>query len=631
MSDARFPPVTRAQWQAKASKDLKGRPLASLTRTTAEGLAIAPLYMADDAVDGRAALPRPPGGGWASVQSIEHADPEAANEAARADIALGADGVMFVLDGELQAGRERGRPANGLVLDPHADLPTLLAGIDPGQTKVYFQAGVLAAEVADAYELWLDEREDEQAEAAEGVRPGASPATGGVVYDPITPLLTTGGLELGFEAALAGGVDRVLGMEAGLFGVSTVPYHDAGAGDADELALALAACAEVLRRCEGQGLEPGDLAPQLMWTLPLAGRPFEAIAKLRAARGLWARFAAACGLEGDDRAMWIHATSSTREWTRVGPWVNLLRGTIGTFAAAVGGADSIATAAFDGLCGPEGDAVVGTGRGSPQGRRLALNTQVILREESHLGRVIDPAGGSWFVESLTDTLARAAWDRFRAIERDGGLVAGLTSGAIQRAIADTSKARLAAVARRQRAITGVSTFAVLDEQPTPRQPPNEFAGDGPERHRAAPTLEPAEIPALPRVRLAAEFEALRDASESGARPRVATINLGSLAEYQARADFAANLFRAGGFEVVEVEPEAFAASGTDLAVICGRDEAYAERASDLVAALRSAGARIVWIAGRPPDDDPDAWGEARTIHRGCDALAALRAALGEEA
>ncbi|HVH98313.1 MAG TPA: methylmalonyl-CoA mutase family protein, partial [Enhygromyxa sp.] len=417
-------------------------------------------------------------------------------------------------------------------------------------------------------------------------------------------------------------------------GVSTCPYHDAGASDADELALALSTCAELVRRGEGLGLEAGDLASGLIWTVAIAGRPFEAIAKLRAARLCWAKFASACGLAPEQRKLWIHATASQRTWTRHGPWVNLLRGTIGTFAAEVGGADSIATAAFDQLCGAE---LVG----SELGRRLAIDTQIILREESGLDRTLDPAGGSHYVEALTDALARAAWQRFRELERDGGLVANLCSGAVQRRIAASGEQLRQRVVVRKQPITGISTYPVLADEPTPAQEHRASERElGP--LRSSPTLEPAEVQPLPVLRLAAPFERLRDASDAwleqhGVRPRIWSLNLGPLAVHQPRADFAANLFGAGGLEVVgsdgfdAVDPAiaALGPSACKIVVICGRDQDYVRLVPALVPALRSAGAERVWVAGRPPTDN---WGIAPelapdSIHLGCDALAACELAL----
>jgi methylmalonyl-CoA mutase len=664
MSESTFPPVTRAQWEAKATQDLKGRPLASLTRRTADGIEVPPLYLRDSETPGRDSLPgqfpgvrgrgaKGPGvgRGWLSVQEYRHASPEAANLAARRDLELGAHGLWFVVDSELQAGREPGAPPDGLVCDPFRELDVLLEGIDPTRTPVFFETGLLAPSWADSLEEWLDERDPDPGPGSTQLGRGVE--HGGVVYDPIATLVRTGSLECGFEAALAGLTDTILGMAPGLLGVSTCPYHDAGASEAEELALALSTCAELLRRGVGLGLELDDVLGAMIWTLPLAGRPFEAIAKLRAARVLWAKFTAAAGKA--DTSLWIHATSSQRIWTRHGPWVNLLRGTVGSFAAALGGADSIATAAFDGLCGPEGDEVDGLGRGSELGRRLALDTQVILREESQLWRVIDPAGGSWYVEALTDALARKAWARFRELEGQGGLVANLVSGAIHERIAASAERLRQQAATRERPITGVSTFPVLDEQPTPPQSANTFTGEGPDLQRPGPTLEPAEVPALERLRLAAPWEHLRDATEAwaaeqqGRRPQIYACKLGPLAAHQARVDFAANCFGAAGMQLVggegfELDPEGTDAlaeavtagmreSGCTLAIICGRDEDYTRLVAPLIVALRAGGAARVWVAGRPPDDG-QAWGldpelPPRFVFRGADVLAELEFALAE--
>ncbi|MEB3312947.1 MAG: methylmalonyl-CoA mutase family protein, partial [Cyanobacteriota bacterium] len=162
MSDASFPPVTRAQWQAQAEAELGGRPLTSLTRTTADGLAVAPVYLRDDLpasdpAPGRAGLPTRATSQWKSVQELRHADPEAANAAARRDVELGADGLWLVVDAEQRAGREPGTPADGLVADPSSDLDRLFAGLDLRATAVFVDAGLLAPVWADALEQYLDD------------------------------------------------------------------------------------------------------------------------------------------------------------------------------------------------------------------------------------------------------------------------------------------------------------------------------------------------------------------------------------------------------------------------------------------------------------------------------------------
>ena len=651
MSQSTFPPVSPEQWQAKATQDLGGRPLAKLSRQTLDGIELPPLFrQAPEPEAGRIAS-QSVASRWRTIQELRHADPRAANLAARRDLELGADGLRFVLDRALQAGREPGADQDGLMCDPADALDVLLEGIDPRRTPVFIDAGLQAPEWIDRLEEWIDNLPElSEAEAAGHSELGRGAVHGGVIYDPLAALVDGGSIELDLDAALARMVDTVLGMRAGLLGVSTCPYHDAGASAGHELALALASCGELLRRGQALELEISDLVPAMVWTLPLSGRPFEAIAKLRAARVIWAKFCVAAGLGEAPADLWIHATSSRREWTRRGPWVNLLRGTVGSFAAAIGGADAVATGAFDGLCGPEGEAVAGLGRGSELGRRLALNTQMILRAESHLDRVVDPARGSYFVETLTDALAREAWRRFQAIEAEGGLVAGLRAGTIQAAIADTAASLTKQAATRRRPLTGLSTYPVLDDQSTPDQAPNRSEAETPAPARTGPVLEPGEITPLTPLRLASAFEALRDRSEGEARPQIHACTLGSLANHQARLDFASNAFRAGGIELVASEglvldgdpeswasqaSEAMAQSGCKLAIICGRDDDYAKAAATLVAALRKGGAREVWVAGRPkyPKNQKGEelpWGldpAPRFVHLGCDLVAELDHAL----
>ena len=652
MSAGKFPPVTRAQWSARVERDLKGRPASSLNKTTAEGMTVAPLYLRDDLAERpRSPLPAGPAWlragderGWLGVQELRHIDPRRANAAARAALERGAHGCLFVLDGELQAGRELGTPADGLALDPARDLGVLLEGIEPGATLM-FDAGLLAPELAEALEDWLD-RSDHGA----ALGPGSA-----VLYDPLAVLARRGSLERSFDAALGELVDAVLGSSLGRIAISTAPYHNAGATGAEELALALATAAELLRRGAGLGLEPSDFAGRVTWRLPVAGRPFEAIAKLRAARTLWAKLTAACGLPPEQRQLWIHAASSQREWTAVGPWVNLLRGTVASFAGAVGGADSLATASFDALCrpaqgpeqgqeqrseqGPEPRGAEGPeqlGPGSELGQRLAINTQVILREESGLDRVVDPAGGSWFVEALTDELARTAWQRFRAIEAAGGVVAELRAGAIQASVVASGERLQRQIATRRRPITGVSSYAVLDEPAPPEPAPDTLEGEAPEPHRAAPTLEPAEIPPFVPLRLAAPFEDLRRCGLAG-EARLFVTCLGPLVAHQARAEFAADLFRAGGFTViqgegadmVEAAVAGFRASGCRLVAIAGRDESYGEQLGPLLVGLRAAGAVQVWVTGTPPEVPASLEPELPPgyLYRGCDALEVLEQAL----
>jgi methylmalonyl-CoA mutase len=279
--------------------------------------------------------------------------------------------------------------------------------------------------------------------------------------------------------------------------------------------------------------------------------------------------------------------------TKRDPWVNLLRTTIACFAAGVGGADVVTVQPFDAALGlPDAFS-----------RRIARNTQSLLVEEGHLARVLDPAGGSWYVESLTDSLATAAWSWFTEIEKAGGLAAALDSGLIGDRIAAAWADRSERLAHRTEAITGVSEFPNLAEQLPEREPST----------AAVPTG------GLPRVRAAQAFEELRDA---GAGKKVYLATIGPVAKHTARASFAGNLFQAGGLETPSGDgAEGFAEAGTTVACICGTDKDYADTAAGLAQELRDAGATQVWLAGKP---DLEIAGVDGYVFAGCDALDVLR-------
>jgi methylmalonyl-CoA mutase len=308
--------------------------------------------------------------------------------------------------------------------------------------------------------------------------------------------------------------------------------------------------------------------------------------------------------------------------TQRDPWVNMLRTTIAVFSAGIGGADAIMALPFTAALGlPDRFA-----------RRIARNIQLLLLEESNVAKVADPAAGSGGLEYLTDKLCRTAWTTFQDIESIGGLGAALESGSFQQKVAAVRAERLAAIACRRDTLTGTSDFPLLSEAPVK-------VLDVPPVPSAVQALK-LTFPALPRIRLAEPFEHLRDASDrmlakTGARPKVFLANLGSLAEFTARASFAKTFFEAGGIEAAANDGfknrdemvAAFKASGAKLACLCSSDAIYAQQAADAAKALAQAGATHIYLAGRPKDAEMlTAAGVGTFIFAGCDALSALKAA-----
>jgi methylmalonyl-CoA mutase len=455
--------------------------------------------------------------------------------------------------------------------------------------------------------------------AARGVDPART--SGGFGADPLGWRARTGdasGLPGGVRdaAALAG---RCVASSPGMRAITidATIYHEAGGSDAEELGCAVATGVAYLRALTDAGLSVPAALGQLEFRYAATADQFATTAKLRAARRVWARVAELCEAPeaGGQRQ---HAVTSAAMMTARDPWVNLLRTTLATFAAGIGGADAITVLPFDHRLGPP-DALA---------RRLARNTQTLLIEEAHAARVLDPAGGSWFVERYTDELAQAAWDWFTTIEQAGGLAAALDSGQVADRLAATWARREADIAHRRAPLTGVSEFPLLDEQ-LPQRPPAPAPADGSAAQRSvAPALldggpsPRASSDRLPRRRYAEAFERLRDRSDAhlaatGARPTVSLVLLGSAASHGPRLAFATNLFAAGGIAVT-TEP------GSAVVCLCGPDKAYGEAAVPAAEAAKAAGAQRVLLAGRGVYAGVDGY-----VFTGCDAVAALQTTLAD--
>ncbi len=610
---AEFPAASREDWQrlvgavlAKSGKPgLAGAAAEEALATEVEdGLTAQPLYTAQDA----APAPGWPGfapftrGGRAQGAAVsgwdvrqQHADPDPArtSEAVLADLENGVTSLWLTLGGD------------GLPVDA---LPVVLNGVYLDLAGVVLDAG---AEFAEAAARLLARYESGPSRVASG-------AAGNLGADPLGLVARTGqdadtARHLADAAALASRCDGEFPGVRALV-ADALPYHEAGASAAQELGLSLSTAVAYLRALTEAGLSAQAAAGQLEFRYAAVADQFLTLAKLRAARRLWSRVTQACGI-GAGAAQRQHAVTSTVMMTERDPWVNMLRATVACFAAGAGGADAVTVLPFDSALGLPDDF----------SRRIARNTQAVLLEEANLGRVVDPAGGSWYVERLTDSLARAAWDWFQRVERAGGHLAALRSGLVADRIAENWAKRSADLARRREAVTGVSEFPNLAERPLVRPPVPARPGGG-----------------LPRVRRAAAFEALRSRSdavlaETGARPAVALVALGPPAVYTPRATFAANLFQAGGIETPLLDagasPDAgalgaaFAASDARVACLCSSDALYAEQAEAAAAALKAAGAGYVVLAGRPGERRAAYAGAGvdEFVYAGGDVLAALNA------
>ncbi len=495
------------------------------------------------------------------------------------DPALGVPGRMPFTRG--RAVREATLPWDVRALhdDPDAALSraAVLDDLEHGVTSVWVHLGEDGVDPTDLADVLADVHLDLAPVVVSSAtdQPGGARALIDVVgdrevaginlgLDPIGAAARRGGAaELGplTEALRAcTGRDRLRAIT-----VDTRAVHDAGADDVDEVAYAVATGVAYLRHLEGEGIAPAEAFPHVEFRICATADQFLTAARLRALRRVWARVGEVSGVPASERGARTHAVTSLRMTSREDPWVNVLRGTLAAFGASLGGADAITVLPYD------------TAWGLPErfSRRLARNTQVLLAEESNVGKVSDPAGGSWYVESLTDDVARSVWATVQDIERAGGMPSALASGVVGDRVAAAAARRSTLVATRSRPLTGVSTFPILDQPGLQRRP------------RAALTTTDG---ALPPHRDAAAYESLRDRATALGQPAVVVRTLGAPRDFTARASFVTNLLAAGGIRVV--------ADGAPVAVLASSAAGYAAHAARAVADLRGAGVGQVWVAGR---------------------------------
>ena len=595
----------REQWRtavagvlAKSSRkdpaELGSEPEQLLDSPTYEGFPIRPLYTILDS------QPEPPlPGRWPFVRGGDALrDVKSGWKVAEAFPLPGASGVSAG-NGSVLAALTEGTSALVLRVGaegvPASDVDRLLEGVFLELVPVVLDAGADYAAAADAVLALVEDLTDDR-RARLSIDLGADPLT--------APLSGRSAPTVDEVAAVA---DRSAGYDGGVRAVRVdgPAFHDLGASASWELAAAIGAGVEYLRLLTEHGIGTADALRQISFRYSADDDQFMTIAKLRAARQIWARVAEVAGAP-DAGAATVHAVSSLPMMAQRDPWVNMLRTTLAAFAAGVGGADTVQVHAFDVAIpgGLPGTATTFT-------RRMARNTQLLLLEESHIGRVLDPGGGSWFIEDLTRALAEQAWAHFREIEAKGGFVAAREFVADR--IAEVRDRRADDVAHRRTSLTGVNEYPNLAE---------------------APLGQPDSTPTVKRY--GAAFEELRDRSDAylaahGARPKALLLPIGPLAEHNIRTTFAANLLASGGVETINpgtVDADGVGtavrdAGGAVAVVLCGTDRRYAEEASSVVEAARAAGVSHVYLAG-PEKAVADAASKPdEYLTAGIDAIAAL--------
>lgn len=623
---------TKQEWRSLVEKTLNGKSIEqALATTTADEIFIQPLYDQSD-VSGEALPlkessinPEPGERPWDIIELIDIPDISAANAQINRSLNSGASGLWLSLNTEIPYG------GSALSLETVADYKALFDGADLSTKALYFSNGHNSLANAALFSAYMKEAEAR-----------TMPAKGSFCFDPIG--LNCAANTLGTDEAetIAPYCDAAIALrQAGAkltpFMASGRIWQQAGASEATELALTLAAYISYARALEAAGEDINNAFAAIDVSLAANSDIFLVTAKLRAMRLLLSKVQDASGASAVTTK--IMAEMSWLDMSRTDPEVNMLRATAATVAAGLGNADALLLLPFSTAHGISNSAA----------RRLALNTQIIAQEESHIGTVKDPAAGSWYIESLTAELAEKSWAIFRDIEKDGGLISAINAGTVRELITASRAEAVKAIATGKREITGTTVFPNLEEKApelmalTTAKPSEEItaadistlplAGSGAQngaRFEAMEALissgstvsaltkalmpEPVSGDLLPSIstRITSDIEALRQVSDAaleatGKRPSVFLANLGSTAEFTARATWAKSYFETGGikalttggYETSEDAASAFSQSGATIACICSTDEKYEAEAIATAKALHQAGAKAVYLVARP--------------------------------
>ncbi len=636
-----FPAPSLEQWREEVVRLLKGAPFEKkMLAATYEGITLQPIYTPEDVknLPFQDTLPgewpylrgtEPLGKrlqGWLVAQELPFPDAKSFNEALQHDLGRGLTAINFHLDEAGQAGLDADQADAALVgmggtnLSTYADAVQALEGVD-----VKTPLAVVGAEGAvPAAALMVAAL---QAKGAD-----LKTADLSLGFDPLGVLACKGSLPMTVEQAYDELADLTTWAVSNAPKARTLvacghPYHEAGANAVQELAFTLASAVATLRALETRGVSVEEAASRVLFRLSIGGHFFMEVAKFRAARVLWAQVVRLSGGSDEAAKLRLFAKSGHANKTQFDAYVNMLRGTTEAFSAVVGGVDMLHVGSFDEVLSQIP---------TDQGRRVARNTQIMLREESRLDQVVDLAGGSWTVETLTHQLVTAAWKLFQEVEAMGGFQKALEQGFVQAKIAEVATARRKAVTGRTDVIVGTNQYAnaleaipevkTLDHAGLKAALAPKVSRTGVVEGRGFAALLTAapkatlgqltaalartagpKVEALKGFRAAEAIETLRKAvmTKRAGKTDVFLCNLGPIGAYMPRLDFTRGFFQVGGFTVSdqawfstpEEAAQAALESGAPIIVAVGLDDTYVAQVPALATALKVGGAQTVLVAG----------------------------------
>ncbi len=656
------------EWKAEAEAALKGAPFEKkLFTKTYEGITLEPIYTPEHsaALQQAAGYPGLPeflrntdAAGdivepWTIAQGVSALDPSTANEILKDELSRGGQGVNLSLnEGVKKGGDSASVSAKGLLIATLADLEATLKDIDLSKHELHVNAGVSALPMLG----FLAARDEK----------GISGYKGCVGADPVGVLAENGKLDCSLDslydemaAASSWAVANASGLRTIL--IDGAPYHNGGASAVQEIGYCMSVAIDYIEAMLARGMKIDEIAQQIRFSFSIGANFFMEIAKLRAARLVWSQVIAAYG--GNECSQKINVLARTSFFTKTvyDPFVNILRSTTQAFSAVVGGVDAMDVTPFD-------EAI-----GSPDelSRRIARNQQIMLQNEFNLTQPVDPAGGSWYVETLTAQVAQESWKVMQACEKAGGMVEALKAGSIQEEVGAMLQQRLKNVRTRADRAVGVNMYANMLEKPhetekvninailSARQKEVQAFRAGKDQavvdataavgkaqgaakvdalkaaaaagctlsemssvlrqDRNAVSVQPIEA-----HRWTEEIEAMRQATadyvaKTGKNLQVFLANMGPIPQHKPRADFSTGFMEVAGFEVlknngfatVEEAAEAAAQSGAQAAVICSTDDTYPELVPPLAKLIKEKCPNmVVYLAGAPAAEYKDSYVEA---------------------
>lgn len=572
-----FPPVSNEEWMEVVTRDLKGAPFEKkLVWRTKEGFNVQPFYRAEDIehLPTKDVLP----GQFPYVRGTKADN----NWLVRQDIAV--QGDIKQLNTNIKCVMERGANSLGLHFVDEcvnaATIQEMLAGIDLDKLEINLYARRdLTVQLIEATK-----------EALKALGADLGKVRGSFGFNPFRHTLGAG---VRWSEWVETSVEVLKAAEPltqfTCLSFQSVDLVNAGAYIYQEIGYALAAGADMLAKVsEKSGKSISEVAERIRFEMGIGSNYFMEIAKFRAIRWLWALIVRSNDEKASDRATKavVHAETSRWNKTIYDAYVNLLRSMTETMSATIAGVHSVTVNPFDKHYNP---------KGSDFSRRIARNQQLLLKEESHFDKVVDPAGGSYYIEHLTQAIAEQGWKLFLEVEEQGGFAKLANEGKVQEAVNASNEARHKAVATRRENLLGTNIFPNFTETAT-------------EETRAIDNskVEGKEITALDKRRGASDFEELRLATEaSGKTPKVFMLTIGNLAMRLARSQFSSNFFGVAGyklidnlgFKTVQEGVDAARKAGADIVVLCSSDDEYAEYGPQALEALK--GEMPLVIAGAP--------------------------------